>query len=43
MIEHMTSFDDVWFATREQIADHWIKEHPYVPKAKKAAVNGDAK
>lgn len=32
MIEHFTSYDDVWFATREQIARHWVEKFPYVPK-----------
>lgn len=28
IIDHFRSHDGVWFATREQIADHWAKEHP---------------
>ncbi|SPF76859.1 Uric acid degradation bifunctional protein [Aliiroseovarius pelagivivens] len=28
VIDHFKSHDGVWFATREQIADHWAKEHP---------------
>lgn len=32
IIEHFTSFDDVWFATREQIARHWTETYPYSPK-----------
>jgi len=28
-IEHVKSHDGVWFATREQIADHWAKVHPH--------------
>ncbi len=28
IIEHMTSHDGVWFATRLEIAQHWAKEHP---------------
>ena len=27
-LEHVQSHDDVWFATREEIADHWRKTHP---------------
>ena len=27
-IDHMRSHDGVWFATREQIADHWASMHP---------------
>ncbi|KEJ88323.1 polysaccharide deacetylase [Sulfitobacter donghicola DSW-25 = KCTC 12864 = JCM 14565] len=30
-IEYMKSHEDVWFATRLQIAEHWAAEHP--PKA----------
>lgn len=29
-LAHFKSHDDVWFATREQIADHWAQEHPPV-------------
>ncbi|KAK4697070.1 hypothetical protein P7C70_g8271, partial [Phenoliferia sp. Uapishka_3] len=29
IVEHVASFDDVWFATREQIARHFVKEFPY--------------
>ncbi len=28
VIDYFKSHDGVWFATREQIADHWAKEHP---------------
>jgi len=28
-IEYAQSHDDVWFATREQIANHWATEHPH--------------
>ncbi|WWC62254.1 uncharacterized protein I303_104850 [Kwoniella dejecticola CBS 10117] len=28
MVEHFASFDDVWFATREQIARHWVETYP---------------
>ncbi len=27
-LAYMQSRDGVWFATREQIADHWVQEHP---------------
>ena len=27
-LEHFQSHDGVWFATREQIADHWAATHP---------------
>ncbi len=29
LINHMQSHEGVWFATREEIARHWIKEHPF--------------
>ncbi|SEJ48678.1 OHCU decarboxylase [Pseudooceanicola nitratireducens] len=29
-LEHMAGHDGVWFATREEIADHWAKVHPPV-------------
>lgn len=28
-IEHAQKHKGVWFATREEIADHWAKTHPY--------------
>lgn len=28
IIEYFQSHEGVWFATREEIADHWAKEHP---------------
>ncbi|HKL70020.1 allantoinase PuuE [Salibaculum sp.] len=28
VLDHFRKHDGVWFATREQIADHWAKEHP---------------
>lgn len=30
-LEHFLKHDGVWFATREQIADHWAREHPAIP------------
>ena len=33
-IEYFKSHEGVWFATRLQIAEHWTKEHPPVPKLK---------
>ncbi|ORY82930.1 hypothetical protein BCR35DRAFT_331305 [Leucosporidium creatinivorum] len=32
IVEHFASFDDVWFATKEQTCRHFAKEIPYVPK-----------
>lgn len=28
-IEHAQEHEGVWFATREEIADHWASVHPY--------------
>lgn len=28
VIDYFKSHDDVWFATREEIADHWAAQHP---------------
>lgn len=28
VLEHMAGHEGVWFATREEIADHWAKTHP---------------
>ena len=33
-LEHFMKYDGVWFATREQIADHWAKEHPPMQQSK---------
>ncbi|KAM0754652.1 carbohydrate esterase family 4 protein [Meredithblackwellia eburnea MCA 4105] len=30
-IEHAQKHEGVWFAKREEIADHWAKVHPYKP------------
>lgn len=30
-LEYARGHDDVWFATREQIADHWASVHPPAP------------
>ena len=29
VLKYFKSHADVWFATREQIAEHWTSEHPY--------------
>ena len=28
VLDHITQHEDVWFATRAQIAQHWAREHP---------------
>ncbi len=30
-LDYVRGHDDVWFATREEIADHWRKTHPPAP------------
>jgi peptidoglycan/xylan/chitin deacetylase (PgdA/CDA1 family) len=30
-LEHATKKTGVWFATREEIADHWVDKFPYQP------------
>ncbi|MEO3384703.1 allantoinase PuuE [Mesorhizobium sp. CAU 1741] len=32
-IDYVRSHDNVWLATRQQIADHWREQHPYAPRA----------
>ncbi len=32
VLEYIKSHDGVWFATRLEIAKHWAKEHPAMPK-----------
>lgn len=32
-IEYVQSHDKVWLATREDIARHWLAEHPLVEKS----------
>jgi OHCU decarboxylase len=41
-IAHFRAHDGVWFATREQIADHWAKTHPPVNTPRPSAVQRDA-
>lgn len=33
-LEFAQGHDDVWFATREQIADHWARTHPHTRSAR---------
>ena len=33
-IEHFKSHEGVWFATRLEIAEHWAKENPAMPKTR---------
>lgn len=34
VLDYIRSHDGVWFATREQIADHWAAQHPPPPEAR---------
>jgi OHCU decarboxylase len=40
-IAYFKSHDDVWFATREQIADHWAQEHPPVTTQQPSEMDHD--
>lgn len=40
-IEHMKSHEGVWFATRLQIAEHWMKEHPPVAMTRPSEMDRD--
>ncbi|MFP7674439.1 allantoinase PuuE [Marivita sp. S0852] len=40
-IEHFKAHDGVWFATREQIADHWAKQHPPTTKPRPSEMDRD--
>ena len=41
-LEYFKSHDDVWFATRLEIADHWAKEHPAMRQQRPSEMNTDA-
>ncbi|WP_298562956.1 allantoinase PuuE [uncultured Aliiroseovarius sp.] len=41
VIDHFKSHEGVWFATREQIADHWAKEHPPMQGLKPSKMDKD--
>lgn len=38
-LDHMQGHEGVWFATREQIADHWAQAHPPVPRARPSTMD----
>ncbi|WP_368506479.1 MULTISPECIES: allantoinase PuuE [Rhodobacterales] len=40
-IEYVQGHDDVWFATREQIADHWAAQHPHQRFARPSQMGRD--
>ena len=41
-IEYFKSHEDVWFATRLQIAEHWAKEHPPMSFTRPSEMDRDA-
>ncbi len=40
-IEHFKSHDDVWFATREEIANHWAQHNPPAPADRPSQMKRD--
>lgn len=32
LIRYIKGHEGVWFATREEIANHWRREHPFKPE-----------
>ncbi|WP_246100720.1 allantoinase PuuE [Palleronia caenipelagi] len=41
-LDHMRSHEGVWFATREQIADHWARVHPPQPRLRPSTMEREA-
>lgn len=41
-LEYANSHEDVWFATREQIADHWAAQNPHVRYARPSEMSREA-
>ncbi|WP_298838312.1 allantoinase PuuE [uncultured Roseobacter sp.] len=41
-LEHFRQHDGVWFATREQIADHWAEVHPPVTRPRPSEMEPEA-
>ncbi|MGJ8610304.1 MAG: allantoinase PuuE [Octadecabacter sp.] len=40
-VEYANGHDGVWFATREEIADHWAAEHPHMRWARPSQMDKD--
>lgn len=40
-LEYARAHDGVWFATREQIAQHWMAEHPPAPRKRPTLMDKD--
>ena len=41
-LDHMAAHEGVWFATREQIADHWARQHPRVAMTRPSEMTKEA-
>ena len=41
-IDYANAHEGVWFATREEIADHWAAAHPHTRRARPSEMNRDA-
>ena len=42
VIDYMKSHDDVWFATRLEIAEHWMQEHPPAARTAPSEMDNEA-
>ncbi|RFP86682.1 allantoinase PuuE [Rhodobacteraceae bacterium 63075] len=42
VLEHMQAHEGVWFATREQIAEHWAEQHPPLSAQRPSEMDKDA-
>ncbi|EKE43279.1 polysaccharide deacetylase family protein [Oceaniovalibus guishaninsula JLT2003] len=40
-LDHVRAQEGVWFATREQIADHWARTHPHKRRERPSAMDRD--
>ena len=41
VLDHFKSHEDVWFATRLEIAEHWARENPAMPKMRPSQMDRD--
>ncbi len=41
VLDYFNSHEDVWFATRLQIAEHWAKEHPAMARTRPSEMDRD--
>ncbi|QIK39611.1 allantoinase PuuE [Pontivivens nitratireducens] len=40
-IEYASGFDDVWFARRIDIAEHWMRQHPHIRRERPSQMDRD--